>query len=244
MRPTTPLPNNVVLNSELEGEQVKSQPSPNFDNRPTGTAVDILVFHYTGMETAQAALDRLCDPAAEVSAHYLVDEDGACWQLVDESQRAWHAGVSYWRGETNINARSIGIEIVNPGHEFGYREFPDVQIDAVHKLALDILERHAIPARNVVGHSDVAPSRKKDPGEYFPWQQLADAGVGEWPQESDYLEKDTAVLIQILSEIGYDTSNIAAALKAFQRHYRPTRVTGRVDDGTARLINGLRELQG
>ena len=154
-------------------------PSPNQDER--GETVDMLILHYTGMKTARDALDRLRDPAAAVSSHYVVDEDGTVFRLVPEDRRAWHAGVSYWRGHSALNARSIGIEIVNPGHEWGYRDFPVLQLAAVCDLCLAILARHAIPARNVVGHSDVAPDRKEDPGERFDWRALAENGVGLWP---------------------------------------------------------------
>ena len=141
-------------------------PSPNFNSRD-GQAVDMLVLHYTGMKSGTSALDRMCEAAAEVSAHYMVEEDGRIFQMVDENMRAWHAGRSYWRGHSNINQRSIGIEIANPGHRFGYRPFPEAQMQSVTLLCQDILTRHAIPARNVVGHSDIAPTRKKDPGELF-----------------------------------------------------------------------------
>src|SRR5215510_11405009 len=135
------------------------------------------------METGAAAVARLCDAEAKVSAHYTVDEDGTIYAHVPEGQRAWHAGASWWAGERNVNGRSIGIEIVNPGHEFGYRSFPDAQIDAVIRLSLEILSRHAIPPERVIGHSDVAPARKQDPGELFPWKTLATAGVGLWPRD-------------------------------------------------------------
>lgn len=223
---------------------MKKQPSPNFDDRPDDVAIDMLVFHYTGMQSAQAALQRLCDPEWQVSAHYLVEEDGTIWSLVDEGKRAWHAGVACWRGNSNINARSIGIEMVNPGHEFGYCAFPDAQIAAVQILSLGILGRHPIPARNVVGHSDVAPTRKSDPGEFFPWAVYAEAGIGLWPAEAEHLEQDPKVLAEALAVIGYDITDMAAAVKAFQRHFRPSRVTGRTDAGTARRIIGLRQLLG
>ena len=157
-------------------------PSPNFDERGSDTPVDILLMHYTGMETGAAALSRLCDADARVSAHYTVDEDGTIYAHVPEDKRAWHAGKSYWAGATDINARSIGIEIVNPGHEFGYRAFPDRQIEAVMELSQNIIARHSIPKERVLGHSDVAPARKQDPGELFPWSTLAAAGIGLWPQ--------------------------------------------------------------
>ena len=155
--------------------------SPNQEPRPAGVAIDTLILHYTGMKTAKEALSRLCDPEAKVSAHYLVDEDGAVFLLVPEAKRAWHAGVSSWRGESNINDRSIGIELVNPGHEFGYRAFPEKQMAALIPLLRGILARHPIPQSRVLGHSDVAPGRKTDPGELFEWHRLAESGIGLWP---------------------------------------------------------------
>ncbi len=160
--------------------QVRQSPSPNHDTRGD-TPIDILLLHYTGMKTGEEALARLRDPEAKVSAHYFVEEDGSIHQLVDEDQRAWHAGKAFWAGETDINARSIGIEIVNPGHEWGYRDFPASQIDAVLELCTSILGRHSIAPARVLGHSDVAPARKQDPGEKFPWAHLASHGVGVWP---------------------------------------------------------------
>lgn len=157
------------------------RPSPNHDERPDGAAIDILVLHYTGMRTAEEALARLCDPQARVSAHYTVDRDGSIYRHVPEERRAWHAGISFWAGEHNVNGRSIGIELVNPGHEFGYIPFPDEQIASLIELAHGVLGRHPIPAGHVVGHSDVAPNRKTDPGELFPWAHLAQHGVGLFP---------------------------------------------------------------
>ena len=155
--------------------------SPNHDARPHGVSVDILVLHYTGMKTAQEALARLCDPAAKVSAHYTIARAGTVYVHVPEERRAWHAGVSCWAGERNVNARSIGIELVNPGHEFGYVPFTDDQVSALIDLARGILSRHPIPPARVLGHSDVAPARKMDPGELFPWACLAEYGIGAWP---------------------------------------------------------------
>src|SRR5271157_5379879 len=188
---------------------IREKLSPNHDERPT--PVDVLILHYTGMRTAREAIDRLCDPEAKVSSHYVVDEDGAVLRLVSEDRRAWHAGVSYWRGHTALNGRSIGIEIVNPGHEWGYRDFPVLQMAAVCDLCLSILSRHAIPPRNVVAHSDVAPDRKEDPGEKFDWQGLAQNGVGLWPEGVPDLGttgavRDAASLRDVraaLAEIGY-----------------------------------------
>jgi len=211
-------------------------PSPNQGPRPADATVDMLVLHYTGMADAAAALGRLTDPAAEVSAHYLIDEEGTVHRLVDEARRAWHAGMASWRGHTDINDRSIGIELVNPGHEFGYRPFPEAQIMALIALCQEILSRHPIPARNVVGHSDVAPARKTDPGELFDWARLAAAGIGLWPAESD---ASTADIAQMLARYGYDTADHAATITAFQRHFRPERVDGLEDDQCSTRLAGL-----
>ena len=219
--------------------QVVDRPSPNFEPRADGLPIDILLVHYTGMTSAEAALDRLCDPEAKVSAHYLIDEDGTLYQLVDEEYRAWHAGVASWRGESDVNGRSVGIELVNPGHEYGYRPFPDAQMDVFKELALQILARHPIPPRNVIGHSDVAPTRKTDPGEFFDWQGMAETGIGLWPEEADHLELDSERLTEMLAAIGYDVSDRVATVRAFQRHFRPSRANGRIDPETARRIAGL-----
>ncbi len=217
-------------------------PSPNFDDRPWATPVDMLVVHYTGMVSAEAALDRLCDPQAKVSAHYIIKEGGDVAPLVGEDKRAWHAGEALWRGETDINARSIGIELVNPGHEFGYREFPEVQMAALTDLALDILTRHSIPARNVVGHSDVAPMRKTDPGERFDWAGLAVSGVGLWPGDVKPVDVDEGQVLKWLAAYGYDTADGPQAITAFQRHFRPEIIDGRADGETAGLIRALLDL--
>jgi N-acetylmuramoyl-L-alanine amidase len=213
--------------------------SPNYDERPAGTPIDMLVLHYTGMTSAADALARLTEPTAGVSAHWLIDEDGAVVRLVPEAMRAWHAGVSFWRGATDINARSIGIELVNPGHEFGYRPFPEPQMAALVELASGIVARHPIPPRNVVGHSDVAPRRKMDPGELFDWRRLARAGIGLWPEESGECIMDQDAVRLVLSKIGYETEDLCATLKAFQRHFRPARVDGRLDRETARLARAV-----
>ncbi|MCB9988560.1 MAG: N-acetylmuramoyl-L-alanine amidase [Rhodospirillales bacterium] len=153
----------------------ENYPSPNYGERREGAQPGMIVIHYTGMKTAQDALDRMCDPAAEVSAHYMVDEDGTVYQLVDEGKRAWHAGASEWQGISDVNSHSIGIELVNPGHEWGYRAFPPEQMEALAQLCQDIMVRHEI--RWVLGHADVAPGRKQDPGELFDWQWLADNDI-------------------------------------------------------------------
>ncbi len=213
--------------------------SPNFDDRPAGAAIDHLVLHYTGMKSAGEALARLCDPAAKVSSHYVVDEDGTVYRLVEEVNRAWHAGVSFWRGVRALNDRSIGIEIVNPGHEWGYRAFPGVQIEAVLALCQGILSRHPISPRNVVGHSDIAPDRKQDPGEKFPWASLAGWGVGVW---TDGLA-DGGDLAADLAAIGYDTGLPAAMVRtAFQRHFLPDHIHDGANDITARRAAALRNL--
>lgn len=213
--------------------------SPNYNDRE-GVPVDMLVLHYTGMQTAQQALDRMCDPAAEVSAHFMISEDGSLHTLVAEADRAWHAGVASWRGHSNINSRSIGIELVNPGHEFGYRAFPKAQIDVLVNLCHGILERHDIPKRNVVGHSDVAPSRKEDPGELFPWKKLAAHGIGLWPLEHKMTETVTVDEVHsTLKQIGYDVADMDTALIAFQRHFVPDSLGLGLNDATRRSLAAI-----
>ena len=210
------------------------RPSPNHDDRG-GAIIDMLVLHYTGMQTAEAALERLCDPAAKVSAHYTVDEAGTVYAHVPEARRAWHAGLSFWAGVTDVNARSIGIELVNPGHEFGYRAFPETQIASLITLCQGILSRHAIPAARVLGHSDVAPARKEDPGELFPWALLAKDGIGLWPERiAGDLGSDA------LARFGYDPDAPQdTVITAFQRHFRPQKLDGRWDDECAGLLAWL-----
>ena len=212
------------------------RPSPNFDARPAGRPIDMVVIHYTGMRSAKAAVARLCDLEAGVSAHYVIDEDGSVIRLVGEAKRAWHAGQAWWRGEADINARSIGVELVNPGHEFGYRAFPEAQMSALEGLAHAILGRHPIAARNVVGHADVAPRRKRDPGELFDWQRLAAAGVGLWPVAAAPATADLEALRAMLAEVGYETKDLTATLTAFQRRFRPVCVDGVADAETAELV--------
>ncbi len=234
---------------------VSDQASPNFsDRRPVDGHIGVrhLVLHYTGMVSAAAALARLCDPAAEVSAHYLLDEDGAVTRLVAEDKRAWHAGKSFWRGVRDINSTSVGIEIVNPGHDHGYRPFPEAQIAALVELAGDIIGRQGITPDNVVGHSDIAPGRKIDPGELFPWRRLAEAGIGLWPEPGRPLPgvPDLSAAFRRLSEIGYPvpvnallgadvltpTSAATDVIAAFQRRFRPARVDGILDRETAAVL--------
>lgn len=228
--------------------EIIDRPSPNFGARRARAPIDMLVLHYTGMKTAAEALDRLCDPAAQVSAHYLIDEDGTVYRLVDEQHRAWHAGLACWAGDRDINSRSIGIELANPGHEHGYRPFPEKQMLALIELARGILARHPIPPHRVLGHSDVAPMRKMDPGELFDWRRLAQAGVGMWPQVTPESSSDVAQVQHDLMAFGYDIpapgasdEQTFAVVRAFQRHFRPRCCDGGIDHETASLAHALTE---
>ena len=231
-------------------------PSPNFDARTL--PVSLLVLHYTGMENGPEALARMQDPDAKVSAHYMVEETGEIFGLVDEGKRAWHAGVSSWRGESNINSNSVGIEIVNGGHDYGLPDFPDVQILAVIALSKQIMKRCKISAAGVVGHSDIAPQRKDDPGEKFPWRGLAAAGVGYFPQDISEdrrvlfmpgdRDRGVAIAQSGLAHIGYgaQVSGIMDPLTvkiimAVQRRYRPDQVDGNIDIATMDIIRKLSE---
>lgn len=228
------------MGENLEPQQTpQRRVSPNFNDRPANQAVDMLVLHYTGMPSGAEALARLCDKDAEVSAHYLVDEDGAVHRLVDEDKRAWHAGLAWWRGAMDVNGRSIGIELVNPGHEFGYRTFPEAQMTALEGLAAAILKRHPIPPQNVVGHADVAPARKQDPGELFDWSRLAAQGIGMWVSDALPVCASALQMQVMLSAYGYDVSDLTAAITAFQRHFRPAHVTGEADGETAGILKAL-----
>jgi N-acetylmuramoyl-L-alanine amidase len=203
--------------------------SPNFNNRAGGQVPSMLLLHYTGMQTAKAALERLCDPAAEVSSHYVVDEKGKVYHLVEDEKRAWHAGKSHWAGETDINSASIGIEIVNPGHEFGYKPFPERQIASLVKLCAALMIRYAIAPHRVLAHSDVAPARKIDPGHLFPWEVLAREGIGLWPVPNDMDLAAASDLVQspesfhaLLCGYGYDyTLEAGEIIRAFHRHFAP-----------------------
>jgi N-acetylmuramoyl-L-alanine amidase len=234
---------------EMPEPLVVDSPSPNHEARPPGRPVDLIVLHYTGMITGRAALERLRDPSAKVSAHYLIETDGTVHRLVPEARRAWHAGVAAWAGESDINDRSIGIELVNPGHEFGYVPFPEAQMLRLIDLCRAILGRHPIPSHRVLGHSDVAPARKQDPGELFDWARLADAGLGLWPLPAPRPDPAPGIawFQEMLATIGYEVPRhgrldaaTQAVLTAFQRHFHPDAVTGAPDAETACRLEGLR----
>lgn len=249
------------------------RPSPNFDARTR--PIDLIVLHYTGMQNAEIALARLTDPApvagdypgpwqgpnvmkdaalATVSVHYVVDEDGKIYSLVPEEHRAWHAGRGSWEGEGDVNARSVGIEIVNGGHDFGLPDFTDKQIDAVIALIKDIFTRWpALNPSRVVGHSDIAPERKADPGEKFPWQRLAEAGAAIWPDKAPPQPPADDVISRAqiqLAAFGYDVTQSAiidtgtkAAIVAFQRRFRPSNLDGALDEETQNLIAAVAKLK-
>ena len=226
--------------------QALERSSPNHGPRPEPARIDMLVLHYTGMTTAAAALERLCDPDARVSAHYLIEENGITWRLVPENRRAFHAGVSCWEGERDLNAVSFGIEIVNPGHEWGYRRFPEAQMASVELLCRDLVARYSIPPHRVVGHSDIAPERKSDPGELFDWARLARAGIGIWPPAmpaSRGFAINPAESLGDLSSIGYcaKAESQTPALAAFQRRFRQRCCDGRLDTETAVRLSEVRE---
>lgn len=235
------------------------RPSPNHDARPNGAVVSMLVLHYTDMANAEAALERLCDPLAKVGAHYLIDEAGAIYRPVPEARRAWHAGKSHWRGVEGVNAVSLGIELANPGHSLGYRAFPPAQMAALAALARDIFTRHPIPPRHVVGHSDVAPERKLDPGELFDWRALAGQGIGLWPEPANEKPAPNFVplregdqgphverLAAALTRYGYGLieherfgPHTAAVVRGFQRHFRAAKIDGVWDGECAARLNAL-----
>ena len=220
--------------------------SPNHDGRDPAIPIQYIVLHYTGMKTALDALIRLCDPQAKVSAHYVIDEDGTIYHLVDDRRRAWHAGQSYWRGTRDMNSASIGIELVNPGHEHGYRAFPLAQINALKKRLHALVEEHGLIAETgLLAHSDIAPDRKEDPGELFPWQELAREGLGLWPQpqKSDSCPGDILSLQNNFCQIGYACSvtgqldsTTRQVIRAFQRRFYPECITGTFDPETIQRI--------
>ena len=232
--------------------------SPNFGERRGHAQPNCLILHYTGMPNGEAALKELLDPASEVSAHYVIWEDGRIDQLVAESERAWHAGRSYWKGENDLNSASIGVEIVNPGHDGGSPPFPDRQIEATIALARDICARWPIAPERVLAHSDVAPARKRDPGEAFPWERLWRGGVGLWsepaPASGDPIfgHKEEGPRVRALQAMlalygyGVDLTGIydrqtRCVLAAFQRHFRPERIDGEADSSTVAALKALVE---
>ncbi|HEX7822264.1 MAG TPA: N-acetylmuramoyl-L-alanine amidase [Sphingobium sp.] len=214
-------------------------PSPNFDDRTL--PISMLVLHYTGMPDAPSAIQWLANPASKVSAHYVVTEEGRVVRMVDEDKRAWHAGRSHWRGVDDINSASIGIELVNPGHEWGYRPFPDAQMDTLIPLMNDIIRRHHITRGNVVGHSDIAPARKSDPGELFPWYKLARLRLALPRPTKNLVDphwSDGGFLLA-LQRFGYDIADQTAAVNAFQRRFRPELIDGIVDGECRALLLAL-----
>lgn len=214
------------------------RPSPNFDTR--SLPVSMIVVHYTGMQSAEAALARLADPQAKVSAHWVVAEDGQVVQMVDETNRAWHAGKSWWRGITDVNSASVGIEVVNPGHEFGYRPFPAEQMASVEKLVAKAVRRFNVAPANVVGHSDIAPARKDDPGELFDWPRLASAGLVMPVPVGGFDPGWTDIgTLAAMARYGYDVSDAEAVVTAFQRRFRPGRFDGVIDAETRTLLRGV-----
>ena len=210
-------------------------PSPNFDTR--ALPITMIVLHYTGMPSAADTVARLTDPAAKVSSHYLIAEDGQVMRLVAEKDRAWHAGKSHWREINDVNSASVGIEIVNPGHEFGYRPFLDAQIDALIPLMSDIQTRYAITRGNIVGHSDIAPARKQDPGELFPWAQLAKHRLALPRPTKNLIDPNwtDGGFLLALQRFGYDVTDQLAAIVAFQRRFRSELIDGTID-GECRAI--------
>lgn len=232
-----------------------SRPSPNFGDRRGVDAPDMIILHYTGMPTEQGAIDWLCAAESEVSSHYVVNMDGAIYQLVPERLRAWHAGKSHWKGESDINSRSVGIEIANPGHP-ALPDFPDRQIEAVTALCRDIASRWSIPSERVLAHSDVAPVRKIDPGERFPWSALHQNGVGHWVPPAPiaggrFFQLGDAgppveALQSMLALYGYGVpvsgeycERTKGVVEAFQRHFRPEKVDGVADVSTLATLHRL-----
>lgn len=237
----------------MRGFDIQDRPSPSYDNR--GEAVSMIVLHYTGMPSTDASLGRLCNSMSQVSCHYLVGETGNVFRLVNEDRRAWHAGEAHWRGETDINARSIGIELQNPGHQGGYKNFADPQIHMLIDMLRDILSRYDIPARNIVGHAEIAPMRKDDPGERFPWQRLAESDIGLWHGLSTNAGgasvdwSDIAAVTELqekLIALGFDlvpygtySTETEAAVKAFQRHWQQGHASGMADQQTVAILDAL-----
>jgi N-acetylmuramoyl-L-alanine amidase len=244
----------LIPDSTLVGRVL---PSPNHGVRKGRAQPDMVLLHYTGLADAEAALKMLCMAQSGLSAHYVVLEDGTIVQCVTEARRAWHAGVSIWANNTDINSCSVGIEIANPGHELGYPDFTNVQIEAVIGLCRDIIGRHRIPSHRVLAHSDVAPSRKRDPGEKFPWRQLYECGVGRWIEPAPVADDGGAIgpghrgaavrkLQTAFAAYGYGiavsgTYDVLTThvITAFQRHFRPARIDGLADTSTIKTLDAL-----
>ncbi len=250
----------VVLVSEFRPDScvvAEVKASPNHGERRGGAKIDMLVLHYTGMSTAHSAIQKLCSPSSEVSAHYVVLEDGHIVQCVPESRRAWHAGQAAWAGETDINSCSIGIEIANPGHDAGYPDYPKRQIAAVAALCRSIFTRYRIPPERVLAHSDVAPARKRDPGEKFPWKILHESGIGLWVKPAAIVPGGPVNVLgetnptvadaqAMLARYGYDVPTSGYldgatrdVIAAFQRHFRPAKVDGVLDVSTIETLKAL-----
>ena len=244
----------VTFEPDIQGIEVC--PSPNFGERKNDRSIDTLIIHYTGMQTGQAAQDWLCNKESQVSCHYIVHEDGRIAQMVREADRAWHAGKSFWKGEEDINSCSIGIEIVNGGHDYGMPDFPEEQMISVVKLSQSIVARNAIPAQRVLAHSDVAPVRKVDPGEKFNWKLLAQSGVGHWIEQTPitggryFCEGESGQPIEalqaMLSLYGYKIdvngafdAQTKGVVEAFQRHFRVERIDGVADASTIDTLHRL-----
>ena len=232
--------------------------SPNYDLRKPSFSLDIikmLVVHYTGMSSCNQAIQRLCDPKEKVSAHLLIDEDGTIYRLVADEFRAWHAGLSFWQGNYDINSISIGIELANPGHEWGYRSFPTEQINSLIDIVNYLIDKYNIPNTGIVGHSDIAPGRKKDPGELFPWKKLSNAGIGIWPDDLS-VNNNNGNFWDNLSTIGYAVSNYELSklgfknyeigktrvIEAFQRRFTPHKISGHIDNETIMMSNFVSRL--
>jgi N-acetylmuramoyl-L-alanine amidase len=252
-------PNAACAEPEVQPDSplaVKVVPSPNMGERLPPRRPDMIILHYTGMPDAAGAIQWLCNPLSSVSCHYVVMEDGRVFQLVPEAARAWHAGAGSWAGETDVNSASIGIEMVNPGHDGGYPPFPDVQVDAVVALCRDIATRHPVPPGRVLAHSDTAPRRKADPGEKFPWGRLAAAGVGHWTAPAPVVDGpsfrrgDEGQPVRALQALfglygyGLDVTGVfdeqtEAVVRAFQRHFRQEKVDGVADVSTVTTLRDL-----
>lgn len=213
-------------------------PSPHFNER--ALPLDSIILHYTDMPTTDEALAWLCHPTSQVSSHYLIDEAGKTYQLVEDEKRAWHAGESFWQGCKDINSCSLGIELSNPGHSHGYQAFPEAQIEALLQLCEQLRARWDIPKNRILGHSDIAPRRKQDPGHLFPWEKLAREGLGLWPSAPyPVIASNDSSLKNSFATIGYETVSLPHTIKAFKRHFQPHQGDDRIDEETHLLIQSL-----